>query len=87
MCGNLQFWSIFSENFTLWQSTELSRLFIFISMMELSALPRPIVEQNWWTTSIAILTSARIAGCIKQVVGISWWRNACKDEPEWKKVS
>ena len=42
---------------------------------------------SWWTTSIAILTWARIARCIEEVVGASGRRNACKDKPERKKVS
>ena len=41
----------------------------------------------WGTTSIAILTSARIAGCIEDAVGVSGRTNTCKDEPDRKKVS
>ena len=37
--------------------------------------------------SIAILTGARIPGCIEEVVGVYGRRNACKDEPERKKKS
>ena len=38
-------------------------------------------------TSIAILTFTRIAGCIKEVIGISRQKNTCKGEPERKKMS
>ena len=38
-------------------------------------------------TSIAILTFTRIAGCIKEVIGISRQKNTCKGEPERKKMT
>ena len=41
----------------------------------------------WWMTSIAILASARNAGCIEEVVGVSRQKNDCKDEPDRKKKS